>query len=155
MVIETAFPDTLIKRGNPLPPATVTIRVCEPTDIDRLSRKHWSEFHDHEPQFNWQYLRAATCIQPFAGDLAVGYLFMYILPQPYDPDLMGVVDLYYLDPAYRSEGVGRRMFQLAEDMARVKGAKKMTASYNLKHPHPEFFKGMGYERTHAVLAKGI
>jgi GNAT superfamily N-acetyltransferase len=145
----------LVRRGDPLPFAAPTVRVCEPTDINRLSQTHWAEFHDHKPHFNWDYLKNATCIQAFDQELAVGYLFFYVFPEAHEVGTLAMVDLYYVSPAYRRDGVGRAMFDLAEQEGKKRGATRVSASYNVIRSNLDFFQEMGYSRTHCIVAKEI
>jgi len=147
--------EVVIHKGEPLPFDRPRVVICQPTDMDRLSAEHWLEFHDHVPVFNSEYTRHALCIQPFDGDMAVGYLLLYLLPSPYEPIKIGMVDQYFLKKPYRHSGVGREMFQLAEKVARHQGASKLTASYNLRQRHAEFFKSMGFDETHVIVAKEL
>ena len=129
--------------------------VSDPIDLKRLSEDHWREFHDHTPDFKLEYLQKARCIQAFDNDTAIGYLFLYVFDEPHEKGIQAMVDLYYLDPKYRGRKIAKRMFGLAESLAKLSGARRITASYNLKKPHPEFFKAMGFTETHVAVAKEI
>ena len=132
----------------------IDFRVMDnPVDLKRLSDNHWREFHDHTPEFNMEYLKSAKCIQAFDKDIAVGYLFMYILDEPYESGKMAMVDLYYLDPKYRGRKIAKCMFGIAESLAKLEGTRRITASFNMKKPHTAFFKSLGFNETHVIVSK--
>lgn len=131
------------------------VRVVKYPQIDHLSSAHWREFHNHDPSFNEEYLKHSICIQAFDGDNPIGYLFMYVFPEPYEKGIVGMVDLYYVHTDYRKSGIGARMFKLAEIEAKSRGANRMAASSNIKKPHAEFFAGLGFTPTHISVSKVI
>ena len=156
MASSFAATEVFIPRGRPVQFGEISIAtVGAPVALDRLSKRHWHEFHDHDPQFNFDYLKRATFIQAFDGETAIGYLVLYVIPNAYDPGLMGMVDTYYLEPEYRSRGIAKGMFELAQTEAFKRGARKLTASYNLKEPHRGFFAALGFAETHVIVSKEI
>jgi GNAT superfamily N-acetyltransferase len=129
--------------------------VLEPQGLETLSKDHWREFHDHYPSFNLEYLKKAVCIQAFDGEKPVGYLFMYVFPEPYEKGIVGMIDLYYLDPRYRGKKISDRMFTMAENVAKRAGASRLAASANVLKPHDEFFKRLGFKKSHVCVSKVI
>ncbi|XOV77607.1 MAG: GNAT family N-acetyltransferase [Aestuariibacter sp.] len=64
------------------------------------------------------------------------------------------IDRIVVNPSYRGQGVGRKIYSETEDFCRKQGLKMMTCEVNLEPDNPvshQFHKDMGFDEIEAVL----
>ena len=92
-----------------------------------------------------------------AGGRIVGTFVLSILPGITERGLtLAVVRSVQVAAASRSQGIGARMMELAEDFAREAGAGRIELSSNLKREDAHrFYERIGYVRSHAGFKKKL
>jgi GNAT superfamily N-acetyltransferase len=105
--------------------------------------------------FNKEYLGSLRVV--FAKDegKTVGYAFYGFFKSPYHNETWCQVDMFFLIPSHRGKGIGKDMFRLVEQMAKINGCKKLITSYNLKESLEVFYDKLGFNATHVAVAKEI
>lgn len=137
---------------------TVNISTCSLEDIENfkdLAQEHWDSFQNKQPSFDLTALNVFKAIKAKAGDKTVGYILYVVYKTPYHDELWCQTDMFYLQPAFRKQGIGKRMFQFLENEAKKQGACKMVSSFNLKQPLEGFYSNLGFTQTHVAVAKEI
>lgn len=124
-------------------------------DFEELALEHWNHFKNKAPKFNKEILQNFDAIQALNNSKTVGYLLYACFKSPYYSEIWCQVDMFYLKPEYRGQGIGKKMFKLMEDEAKAKGASKIISSFNVKKPLHGFYQSMGYTETHVAVAKEI
>jgi GNAT superfamily N-acetyltransferase len=123
-------------------------------NFDDLAKEHWDSFNNKKPAFKKEFLRTGKAIT--ARDIkVVGYLIFFTFNSPYYDEKWCQVDMYYIQPKFRKQGIGRKMFTLLEQQAKEQGCSRIISSFNLKQPLDKFYTSIGYERTHIAVAKEI
>jgi GNAT superfamily N-acetyltransferase len=124
-------------------------------NFETLSLEHWNSFNNEAPVFKEEYLKSLPVILAKIKDTTIGYIFFATFNSPYYNELWCQVDMYYLSQEHRKQGIGKQMFDLLEQTAKLQGCSKIMSSYNLKQPLDAFYKERGYVSTHIAVAKEI
>ena len=125
------------------------------SNFKSLSLEHWNSFNNEPPAFKEAYLKSLQVVIAKTRETTVGYLFFATFNSPYDDGCWCQVDMYYLSKAHRKQGIGKQMFDLLEQTAKLQGCSKIMSSYNLKQPLDAFYKERGYASTHTAVTKEI
>jgi GNAT superfamily N-acetyltransferase len=125
-------------------------------DFDVIAKEHWGSFKNKEPTFNKEIIANFNIIR--ASDLddnTVGYILYLCFKSLYYDEIWCQVDMFYLKPTYRKQGIGTRMFKMLEEEAKKIGASKILSSFNMKQPLEGFYSKMNYQQTHIAVVKEI
>lgn len=137
----------------------LTVSICsfeELENFDSLSKEHWNSFNNKQPSFDKNILKNFNVIQAKDKENdTVGYLLFIVFKAPYYNELWCQVDMFYLKPEFRKQGIGNKMFKVLEEEVKKQGASKIMSSFNLKQPLEGFYKKLGYIETHVAVAKDI
>ena len=134
------------------------IEICNIEDIQNfkdLAQEHWDSFQNKQPSFDLDVLNNFKAVQAKIENKTVGYILYLIYKTPYYDELWCQTDMFYLQPIYRKQGIGKEMFQFLEKEAKKQGACKMISSFNLKQPLEGFYSTLGFTKTHVAVAKEI
>ena len=125
------------------------------TNFDDLSLEHWNSFKNNPPSFKKEFLKSLQVITASLDNVCKGYLFFAKFNSPYHNEKWCQIDMYYLSTEHRKQGIGKKMFNLLEETAKLQGCSKIMSSYNLKQPLDGFYQDRGYTPTHTVVAKEL
>ena len=130
--------------------------IKELHDFDYIALEHWGSFNNKHPSFNKELLDNFNVIKASdKKDRTVGYIFYICFKSLYYDEIWCQVDMFYLKPEYRKQGIGKRMFELLEEEAKKIGASKILSSFNMKQPLEGFYSKMNYQQTHIAVVKEI
>lgn len=86
----------------------------------------------------------------------IGYHVTFVGPHyHYNSTPHGMVDLYYVLPEYRKQGVGVQMFIEAEKSLKELGVVRVVTGTKVHLPHDKLFTSLGYELTERQYVKVI
>jgi GNAT superfamily N-acetyltransferase len=85
----------------------------------------------------------------------LGMRFMGSFKSPYYDETWCQIDMFFLTPSCRGNGIGKQMFDLVEETAKNNGCKRLITSYNLKESLEMFYEKLGFNATHVAVAKEI
>lgn len=130
--------------------------IKELHDFDVIAKEHWDTFNNKPPNFNKELLANFNVIRASdEKDNTVGYVFYICFQSLYYDEVWCQVDMFYLKPQYRKQGIGKQMFLMLEDEAKKLGASKILSSFNMKQPLEGFYNKMNYQSTHLAVVKEI
>ena len=129
--------------------------LADVQDFTELAKEHWNSFHNKQPNFDINLLSNFYVVRATDNDKTVGYILYILYKSFYYDEICCQVDMFYLKPEYRKQGIGKKMFTLVEEDAKQRGASKLISSFNLKQPLEGFYQKMGFETTHVAVAKEI
>ena len=95
----------------------------------------------------------------YDGDELVGFILMIVGPIPFTKSAMAATELaFYVRPAYRDEGVGRKLLRQAENVAKQLGIRKI----NMLHlgdsesaKNEQFYTDNGFRPTEVTFTKDL
>lgn len=138
---------------------TIQLSLCSLDylhDFDVIAREHWDSFDNKPPSFNKEILSNFNVIRAYdSEDNTVGYLFYLCFKSLYYDEIWCQVDMFYIKPNYREQGLGTKMFTRLEEEAKKIGASKILSSFNMKQPLEGFYNKMNYQQTHIAVVKEI
>ena len=124
-------------------------------DFDEIALEHWEYFKNKKPMFNKDYLgKLRVAIAKDEGK-TIGYAFYGFFKSPYYDETWCQIDMFFLTPSCRGNGIGKQMFDLVEETAKNNGCKRLITSYNLKESLEMFYEKLGFNATHVAVAKEI
>jgi len=135
---------------------TITVEKASVQDLSSftdLIEEHWASFQNKPPTLNENILGNFSVVQAKDKGKIVGYVFYALFLSPYYEEIWSQVDMFYLQPRYRKQGIGKKMFSLVEEDVKSQGASKLISSFNLKQPLEGFYHSMGFKPTHIAVAK--
>lgn len=91
----------------------------------------------------------------YTDECLVGYNSMLVSPSPHTRELTAATDTIFIKKEYRKAGIGSEMIKLAEQEARVRGAKHIMVTFKNDSPHPEIVKEQGFFSYETIYAKYI
>jgi GNAT superfamily N-acetyltransferase len=130
-------------------------KLSDIENFDEIALEHWEYFGNKKPMFNKEYLAGLRVVIAKDNEKTVGYVFYGFYKSPYHNETWCQVDMFFLKPTYRGKGIGKEMFRLVEQMAKINGCKKLITSYNLKESLEMFYRKLGFNATHVAVAKEI
>jgi len=136
----------------------IEVSKCYLADVENfteLAKEHWDSFQNKKPTFDINLLSNFHVVQATDNDKTVGYILYVLFKSFYYDEICCQVDMFYLKPEYRKQGIGKKMFTLVEEDAKQQGATQLISSFNLKQPLEGFYQKMGFEKTHVAVAKEI
>jgi aminoglycoside 6'-N-acetyltransferase I len=69
---------------------------------------------------------------------------------------IGYIEAWYVDPAWRGQGLGRTLVKVAEDWARGKGCREMASDTTPAYPDsPAAHAALGYEEVERYFRKEL
>ena len=92
-------------------------------------------------------------------DVVKGFLLVTTSPFPFSPDITIAGELaYYIDEDLRKGGLGRKLMEHGESVARSRGVRYMTL-VAMESSMPEqvaaLYRAMGYEKTETTYLKEL
>jgi GNAT superfamily N-acetyltransferase len=136
----------------------IEVSKCSLADVEdftELAKEHWNSFQNKKPTFDINLLSNFYVVRATDNDKTVGYILYILYKSFYYDEICCQVDMFYLKPEYRKQGIGKKMFTLVEEDAKQRGATQLISSFNLKQPLEGFYQKMGFETTHVAVAKEI
>lgn len=136
----------------------IVIEKTNALDLKRftsLVEEHWESFNNKPPKLNQNILGNFSVVQAKDKDKLIGYVFYVVFLSPYHDEIWSQVDMFYLQPKYRKQGIGKQMFSMVEEDVKSQGASKLISSFNLKQPLEGFYHSMGFKSTHIAVAKEL
>ena len=130
-------------------------KLSDIKNFDEIALEHWEYFGNKKPVFNKEYLAGLRVVIAKDNEKTVGYVFYVFFKSPYHNETWCQVDMFFLKPSHRGKGLGKDMFKLVEQMAKINGCKKLITSYNLKESLEMFYEKLGFNATHVAVAKEI
>jgi len=130
-------------------------KLSDIKNFDEIALEHWEYFGNKKPVFNKEYLAGLRVVIAKNIEKTVGYVFYGFFKSPYHNETWCQVDMFFLKPTHRGKGIGKEMFRLVEQMAKINGCKKLITSYNLKESLEMFYDKLGFNATHVAVAKDI
>lgn len=122
------------------------------TALADMAVKHHAEvnvFDDVPLNINWD--RYASLGKGYRfyiakdGDLLVGWIGFFVYDHiRHIGYRMAKEDWYYVDPAYRGHGVGKKLFQYAERFLKLDGVKRVMVTCKVDHDHTGLIESLGY-----------
>ena len=88
-------------------------------NFDEISLEHWEYFKNKKPIFNKEYLGKLRVVIAKDNERTVGYVFYVFFKSPYHNETWCQVDMFFLKPSHRGKGIGKDMFRLVEQMAKI------------------------------------
>ena len=89
-------------------------------------------------------------------DKLIGYVVSFILQNnPFKGDTSAHTAFYYLLQFYRTQGIGKQMIQLSEDMLRRKGVDYIYFSTKSHLNYTSMFKHFGYDECEITMRKKL
>lgn len=138
---------------------TIQLSLCSLDslhDFDVIAREHWDSFNNKTPCFNKEILSNFNVIRASdSEDNTVGYLFYLCFQSLYYDEIWCQVDMFYIKPEYRKQGLGKKIFTKLEEEAKNTGASKILSSFNMKQSLEGFYNKMNYQQTHIAVLKEI
>ena len=136
-------------------PVVSKCSLADVQDFTELAKEHWNSFENKKPTFDTNLLSNFYVVRATDNDKTVGYILYILYKSFYYDEICCQVDMFYLKPEYRKQGIGKKMFTLVEEDAKQRGASQLISSFNLKQPLEGFYQKMGFETTHVAVAKEI
>ena len=124
-------------------------------NFDEIALEHWEYFKNKKPMFNKDYLGKLRVAIAKNDGKTVGYAFYGFFKSPYHDEMWCQIDMFFLTPSHRGNGIGKKMFELVEQIAKNNGCKRLITSYNLKESLEMFYEKLGFNATHVAVAKEI
>jgi len=124
-------------------------------DFDEIALEHWEYFKNKKPMFDRGIIDNFRVVIAKDEEKTVGYAFYLFYKSPYYDETCCQIDMFFLKPEYRGQGIGMKMFKLVEQLAKNNNCKSLVASYNLKESLDMFYKKLGFNATHVAVAKEI
>lgn len=129
-------------------------------EVEVVLKDHWEEFHDREPNFNWEVYKTydaagIICLVTVrdSGKL-IGYHLSYVFPYLHQQDeLSAFMDIFYLYPEYRQKGIGKKLFMTAEQIYKEKNVKRIRAGYRISKPLDSMYSSLGYKEIEITTEK--
>jgi GNAT superfamily N-acetyltransferase len=88
------------------------------------------------------------------GDKLFGYFITFVMPHlHYNSTIFANVDIYFVHPDHRKNGVGLNLFKYHEDEMRRLGVKKLLNVCKPHKDHTPLFESLGYNKFETVFAK--
>lgn len=129
--------------------------LADVENFDALAEEHWADFHNKKPVFNKDILSRCSVVVARDAGTPVGYILFMVVDSPFYDERWCHIGMYYLQRSCRSAGVGTKMFEFLEDVAKNAGCTCIHGSYNLKQPLESFYGKLGFTTTHHAVAKEI
>jgi GNAT superfamily N-acetyltransferase len=130
-------------------------KLSDIENFDEIALEHWEYFKNKKPMFNKEYLGGLRVVIAKDERKTVGYAFYGFFKSPYHNETWCQVDMFFLTSSHRGRGIGKEMFRLVEQMAKINGCKRLITSYNLKESLEMFYEKLGFNATHVAVAKEI
>lgn len=84
----------------------------------------------------------------------IGYFTFYISNNLHYKDWKyASCDVYYLDPSYRSKGIGKEFVSEMENWLRSLGVKSVVTQDKVTHSHAKFWNKLGYNLVEQTYEK--
>lgn len=128
--------------------------------------QHWKELAVFQTEIKMDLDEAKYAALEQAGILLVltartaqrlvGYYVWFLMPHPHyaDSGPMGLTDMYFVLPEYRS-GVGAKLFIQSEKTLKERGVIKAITSCKAHQDHTEFLQRLGWTLTDFTFCKYI
>lgn len=94
-------------------------------------------------------------VAAYADEGLVGFIALLISMSPHYSRVFGVIESFFVLPAYRSFGTGQRLLWEAEAIARECGCAGMVATAPKGGRLALAFRGFGYKQTHEIHARSL
>lgn len=135
-------------------------------EIKPLHVKQWNELANHKdtrplnPNYDLYISmnRESTFRTLTVRDegILIGYASFFISFNPHYMDWKyAVCDVYYIEPIYRSNGIGAKMVEEVEIWLKNLGINSITIQDKVNHSHESFFVKLGYKPVEQLYEKVI
>lgn len=134
------------------------------TELEPILPIHWKELGlDHEdcpldPDFDMYQEHEDSGVLHICtarkDNALIGYFVTFIVPHiHYKSTIFGKVDVYYVHPDFRTNGVGAQLFRFHEQEMRRLGVKKLLNMCKVHQDHGPLFKALGYTHIEHIFSK--
>jgi GNAT superfamily N-acetyltransferase len=130
-------------------------KLSDIENFDEIALEHWESLRNKKPTFSKEYLSNLNVVIAKDNNKTVGYAFYMFFKSPYYAEQCCLIDMFFLKMKYRKQGLGAKMFNLVEQIAKNNDCKSLISSYNLKEPLEMFYEKLGFNATHVAMAKEI
>jgi GNAT superfamily N-acetyltransferase len=114
----------------------------------------WKRYDQLNREGKFGFVAAYT--GPPVAEEMVGYLAFIIEPHMHYKDTtIAVGDVHYVLPEWRRRGVGFRLIQKAERVAKERGAQWFVLREKIDHRHGDLYQVMGYKPIDIVHLKEL
>ena len=133
-------------------------------DSKQVFPEHWRELAlhqadiqlsiDEEKYANLDRLDILLIVTARDEGRLVGYYLWFLMPHPHyaASGPMGLTDMYFVLPAYRS-GTGAKLFMASEQELRRRGILKAITSCKVHENHTDFLELLGWELSDFTFVK--
>jgi GNAT superfamily N-acetyltransferase len=111
-----------------------------------------NEFGECALDINWPAYRRAdqqgryVLITARSGGDLIGWVGYFVYEHlRHRGSCMAREDWYYVRPEQRGQGIGRRLFELAEQTLQKRGVKRIIMSCKVRHDHTDLIESLGYQ----------
>lgn len=119
-----------------------------------------NEFDEYALDINWPAYRRAdqqgryVLITARSGGDLVGWAGYFVYEHlRHRGSCMAREDWYYVCPEQRGQGIGRRLFELAEQTLQKRGVKRVIMSCKVDHDHTDLIQSLGYQHYEKNFTK--
>ena len=119
-----------------------------------------NEFDECALDINWPAYRHAdqqgryVLITARSGGDLVGWAGYFVYEHlRHRGSCMAREDWYYVCPKQRGQGIGRRLFELAEQTLQKRGVKRVIMSCKVDHDHTDLIQSLGYQHYEKNFTK--
>ena len=130
-------------------------KLSDIENFDEIALEHWEYLKNKKPTFSKEYLKNLSVVIAKDDNKTIGYAFYMFFISPYYAEQCCLIDMFFLKTSYRKQGIGARMFNFVEQIAKKNGCKSLISSYNMKEPLEMFYEKLGFNATHVAMAKEI
>jgi len=79
-------------------------------NFDEIALEHWEYFKNKKPMFDRQVIGNFRVVIAKDDEKTIGYAFYLFYKSPYYDETCCQVDMFFLKPEYRGQGIGMKMF---------------------------------------------
>jgi GNAT superfamily N-acetyltransferase len=146
---------------------TVTRRAVRDVwdDLQPMLAEHWREIahYDDIPlnpdRARYEALDDAGLLRVFVADIGGGWVgyAVYVVQHNahYADSLQAVQDVLYLDPEFRSAGIGRALIDECDKRLRAEGVQVVYQHVKLAHDFGPLLASLGYEAVETIHARRL
>ena len=133
-------------------------------ELQDLAQDHWAEVNvfDRPLDIDWsQYLKLDQAGRYHMSTLRVqnrltGWAGYFIYPHIRHKSLiLAREDWYYIQPAHRGAGLGRRLLEHAEECLRGRGVDRILISCKTTDDHTGLLESLGYQHHEKNFTKAL
>lgn len=118
-----------------------------------------SELPEHHPNWvsyeNMERLGILHIFGAYASNELVGFISILSTVVPHYAERVATTESFYVDPAHRKGGTGRKLMEAAEDCAKGTGAVALFVSAPYRGRLESVLPSFGFRRTNSVFYRSL